>query len=44
MWKAPVVRQAVNEGKRGRCFSTISPNGNGSRNAKRMLEIVEDKI
>ncbi len=36
----PVVKQAMNEGKRVQMFFNNHPNGSGARNAKKMREIV----
>ena len=38
----PVVKQAMNEGKRVQMFFNNHPNGSGARNAKKMREIVEE--
>ena len=39
----PVVKQAMNEGKRVQMFFNNHPNGSGARNAKKMREIVGAK-
>ena len=37
----PVVRQALDEGKRVQMFFNNHPNGSGARNAKKMRELIE---